>query len=407
MRLVGKGQAPPAPGWDALLEEQLELLAGEGLVRTLRPVEREAGAVVVRDGRRLVNLSSNDYLGLSRHPELARAAAEATAEGAGSTASRLIVGDDPRYEALERSTAAFKGTGAALVVGSGYLANVGVLAALLGRDDAVFSDRLNHASVWDGIRLSGARLHRYRHGDVDQLEAMLASAGRGPGRRKLIVTESVFGMDGDVAPLREIVELKEHYGAALMLDEAHGGGVFGRHGEGLAHELGVADRVDLHMGTFSKAFGVYGAFVAGSESWIRYLTTSCRTFIYSTALPPPVVAAIAAALEVVRAAHDRRQALREKAERLRTGLVRRGFDIGASTTQIVPVVVGESDAAVALGRALEERGVLAVPIRPPTVPRGAARLRLSVTSEHSDADLERALDALEDAGRDLGIVARA
>jgi len=397
--LAGEG------GWEATLDGRLERLARDGLLRTLRPVERRGAAVVLPDGRRLVNLSSNDYLGLSAHPALAAAAADAAPLGVGAGASRLVTGHDAAYAELEEALAAFEGTEAALVFGSGYLANVGVLAALVGRDDAVFADRLVHASAWDGIRLSRATLHRYRHGDVEELEALLRrDAARGGGGLRLIVTESVFSMDGDVAPLRELVELKERYGAALMVDEAHAGGVFGPRGEGLGHELGLADRIDLHVGTFSKAFGVYGGFVAGDERWIRYLRTTARSFIYTTALPPVLVGTIRAALELVRRADAERLALRGKAERFRTGLAERGLDAGASTTQIVPVVVGDNRTALALARALEERGALAVAIRPPTVPPGTARLRFSLTAAHDDADLEHVLDALGEAARTVGLL---
>jgi 8-amino-7-oxononanoate synthase len=382
-----------ATAWEEDLARALAEREEQGLLRTLRPYRRLRGAkVLTPEGRELLDLSSNDYLGLASHPALAEAAARAArASGTGGRASRLIVGDDPAYHELEGRLAEHKGADAALVLGSGYAANVGVIPALAGPGDALFSDRLNHASIVDGCRLSRAEVHRYRHCDLDHLEDLLRSS---PARRRLIVTDTVFSMDGDVAPLRELVELKELYGAALMVDEAHAAGVFGPHGEGLAHEVGVEEAVDLQLGTFSKAFGVYGAYVAGRGAWIRHLENTCRSLIYSTALPPPVVAAATAALELIRGADEERAALRRKAERLRGRFAELGLETCGSTTQIVPMVVGESDRALAASRALEERGVLAVAVRPPTVPAGTARLRFSLSAAHEDGDLERVLDAV-------------
>jgi len=381
-------------GWDELLAQELAERDAAGLTRSLRPLERHGAWVEREDGRRLLNLSSNDYLGLASHPAVREAAARAAGRGAGATASRLIVGTDAATSALEERLADFQGTEAALVFGSGFLANVGVVSALVGSDDAVFSDRLNHASIIDGCRLSRAAIHRYDHVDVDQLETLLQ---RDRSRRKLIVTESVFSMDGDVAPLAELVELKERYGAALLVDEAHADGVFGPHGEGMAHELGLADRIDLHLGTFGKAFGVYGAYVAGGAVWVRYLLNAARSFVFTTALPPAVIGAVDAALDLVREADDARVELRAKASAFRDGLRTLGLDTQRSLTQIVPAVVGGNEAALDLARALEEQGVLAVAIRPPTVPQGRARLRFSITAAHERADLEDGLNAVAQA----------
>jgi len=381
-----------SPVWERALRGELERREQQGLLRQTRFFAGSGRRLVTPEGRAVVDFSSNDYLGLAGHPALAEAAARAAREqGTGATASRLVVGGRRPLEELEARLAEHKGTEAALVLGSGFLANAGVLPALAGREDALFSDRLNHASIVDGCRLAGAELHRYRHGDPDHLERLLRSSR---ARRKLIVTDTVFSMDGDTAPLPELVELKERYGAALLVDDAHGAGVFGPHGEGYAHEVGVADRVDLLLGTFSKAYGAYGAYVAGRAVWIRYLENACRTLIYSTALPPPVLAAAAAALALAPTMDAERAALRRRAERFRAALAGRGADTAGSTTQIVPVVVGEPEAALALSQALEERGVLAVAVRPPTVPAGSARLRFSLTAAHDDADIDRALDAL-------------
>jgi 8-amino-7-oxononanoate synthase len=386
-------QAISMSSWDNWLEAERERRAQSALERKLQVTEQPAEPIAYRAGARLVNLSSNNYLGLAGHPLLIEAALRGTARGAGSGSSRLVAGNDPETAALEEKIAAFKSSEAALLIGSGYLANVGVLAALADRETAVFSDRLNHASIVDGVRLSGAQAHRYRHLDLDHLEELLRSSSAG---RKLIVTDTIFSMDGDVAPLAELIELKNSYGALLVIDDAHGGGVFGRNGEGYAHELGLAGEIELTIGTFSKAFGAYGAYVAASRALIDQLVSSCRTLIYSTALPPSVVSSVDVSIELVRVAGDRRAALREKSEHFRTRLAGLGFDTGASTTQIVPAIVGASELALELARALEKRGVLAVAIRPPTVPAGQARLRFSLMASHLDDDLELALEALED-----------
>lgn len=381
--------------WDTAIARALEERSGQGLLRRLRPFSRAGAKIVTPDGRRLTNFSSNDYLALAQHPALAEAAARAARErGTGGPASRLIVGDDPAYHDLEGRLAAHKGAEAALVLGSGYAANVGVIPALAGKEDAIFSDRLNHASIVDGCRLSQATVYAYRHRDMDDIEQGLRSS---KARLKLIVTDTVFSMDGDTAPLRAIVELKDRYDAALMVDDAHGAGVFGLRGEGLAHQLGCEASVDLHVGTFSKAFGVYGAYVAGRASWIRYLQNTCRSLIYSTALPPPVIAAVSASLELVQRADEERAALLSRADLFRARFAQLGLDTGESTTQIVPLLVQRPENALALSRALEQRGVLAVAIRPPTVPEGTARLRFSLTAAHEDADLEQALDAVAEA----------
>jgi 8-amino-7-oxononanoate synthase len=377
--------------WDNWLEGERARREAEALERRLQATERPAEPIAFRNGKRLVNLSSNNYLGLAGHPALIEAAARGASAGAGAGSSRLVVGNDLATAALEEKIAAFKGAEAALVVGSGYLANVGAIAALCGRDTAIFLDRLDHASIVDGARLSGAELNRYRHRDLDQLEAMLEKSG---AARKLIVTDTVFSMDGDTAPLRELVELKDRYGALLLADDAHGGGVFGPRGEGYAHELGLADRIDLTVGTFSKAFGVYGAYISASRALIDHLVSTCRTLIYSTALPPAVIASIDTSLDLVAEADDRRRDLRAKSERFRARLTELGFDTGDSTTQIVPALVGSSERALDLAQALEERGVLAIAIRPPTVPAGGERIRFSLIATHDDADLELALEAL-------------
>ena len=268
----------------------------------------------------------------------------------------------------------------------------------------VLSDRLNHASIIDGVRLSRASASVYAHGDVAHLEKLLVEAlGRG-AKRVLIVTDSVFSMDGDVAPLSELVALKERYGAALMIDEAHGGGAYGPQGEGFAHHIDLAERIEIDMGTFSKAFGVYGAYAALGKRWADHLVSTCRPFTYSTALPPPVIGAVDASIDLVRDAVDLRAALHTKADWFRARLGELGFDTGPSETHIVPAIVGDSALALAFGTELRDRGVLAVAIRPPTVPEGAARLRFSVMATHTDTQLERSLEVIEMSGRKLGLI---
>jgi 8-amino-7-oxononanoate synthase len=330
--------------------------------------------------------------------------AEAAVQGAGATASRLIIGHSGETERLEAEIARFKGTEAALVFPSGYMANVGLLSALLTPRDAVFSDQWNHASIVDGIRLSGARSFRYRHNDLDHLEKLMKRADEKGFRRKLIVTDTVFSMDGDVAPLPGLVELKKRYGAALVVDEAHGGGVFGPHGEGMAHHLGVAAEVDLHMGTFSKAFGVYGAYVAGRKDWISYLVNRCRSFIYTTALPPALIAALRVSLVLVQAADGLRRALMEKSAMFRGQLKAWGILAGDSITPIVPLIVGESKRALEFSNKLAERGILAVAIRPPTVPEGTARLRFSLMANHEERDLRDTLATIRQLADEMGVI---
>ena len=362
--------------------------------RSILETEGATEPWAARDGRRLLNLSSNSYLGLAGHPALREAAARGAKRAAGAGASRLVVGSDSAYRRLEERVAAHKGTERALVVGSGYLANIGTLAALLDRSVGVVSDALNHASIIDGVRLSRARVYRYAHADMGDLEAKLAEASSAGHSRLLVVTDTVFSMDGDTAPLADIVELKERFGAALVIDDAHGAGVFGRRGAGYADELGLAERVDVQIGTFSKAYGAYGAYVAASESWIDQLVNSSRTLTYSTGLPPSLIETTLAALEVVAEADVARAELAEKAERFRTTLNAAGLDTAGSSTQIVPVVVGESSDALALASRLRERGLLAQAIRPPTVPEGTARIRFSLMATHPDDALANAAAAI-------------
>lgn len=389
------------------MEEELRALASEARERTLRDTDAVPGrpGYVRRGGRILLNLSSNDYLGLSQHPAIAEAIREALAAGcgAGSGASRLVTGSRTPYRELEEALAAWQRSGAALVFANGYMANCGVISALVGRGDVVFSDRLNHASIVDGIALSRAEHARYRHNDMAHLRRLLDKHKQ--ARRKLIVTDAVFSMDGDAAPLRELVQLKREYGAMLMVDEAHSGGVFGPRGEGLCHALGVQADVDVHIGTFSKAFGLYGAYVSGSPTLIRWLTNKARPFIYSTALPPAFAAGLLRSLTLVQTegAHLRKR-LAESSARFRADLREAGFAVGEGDSPIVPVIVGDNAAALRFSEALEAEGIAAVAIRPPTVPDGTARLRFSLSAAHTGEELADAAARIRDIGRRLGVL---
>jgi glycine C-acetyltransferase len=386
-----------------VLEAELAALEDAGLRRRLRALDSASDAEVVIDGRRVLLLSSNNYLGLATHPAL-RAAACAAIEryGCGAGASRLIAGHLDLHAAVEAKLAAFKGTEAALLFPSGYQANLGAITALVGRGDHVYSDALNHASIVDGCRLSRASVHVYPHRDFRALEAELAATPR--GGRRLIVTDSVFSMDGDRAPLAALVAVAHEYHSWLMVDEAHATGVLGSRGAGLAEAEGVGARVTVQMGTLGKALGGAGAYVAGSRALVELLVNRARSFIYTTALAPAAVAAAGAALEVVAAEPERRAALARNAAQLREGLRALGFEVRGDT-HIVPVIVGDNRAALALAEALLARGVLALAIRPPTVPPGGARLRVTPLATHSGAQVERALAAFADAGRETGVLA--
>lgn len=374
-------------GWAQVALADLEARAQR---RALAPLESPQGPVVRLGGRELLNFSSNDYLGLANAPEVVGAAREALlAHGVGAGASRLIVGDSAVHHELEARLARFVGAEAALLFNSGYAANQGALAALLGPGDVVFSDALNHASLIDGCRLTRARVVVYRHGDVEALEAALRAT---PGRRRLVATDAVFSMDGDVAPVRALRKVCDRHGAALLVDEAHATGVLGARGAGLCEAEGVTP--DVHVGTLSKALGGLGGFVAGSRALCDALVSLARPLVFSTGLPPALCAAALAALGELETS-GRRGALRERIDRLAAGLQALGLPARGDSA-VFSLVLGDEARALDASARLLERGVLVKAIRPPTVPPGTSRLRVSVTAAHTPAHVEVLLEALRD-----------
>ncbi len=359
------------------------------------------GARVVLDGKPVLLLCSNNYLGLADHPRVREAAADAAMRwGAGSGGSRLVSGTMTIHQRLEERLAAFKGFEQALLFGSGYLANLGVLGALAGEGTLVCSDALNHASIVDGCRLARGRTAIYEHGDVEHLRRILDAA---PEERAVVVTDSVFSMDGDVAPLRELSELCAERGAWLVVDEAHATGCVGPGGRGAVAEARLdGEEHVVVVGTLGKALGAYGAFVAGSAAVRELLVNTARPFIFSTAPPPPAIAAALAALELLEEQPARVDALQSRARTLRDELAREGFDVSGSTTQIVPLVIGDAAQAMAICEAALEHGVFAQAIRPPTVPEGTSRLRLAVMASHEKAELREAARVLGRAALQAG-----
>jgi len=387
------------------IQEELEQIKNRGLFRSTRLIGGTQGPHVEMDGRDMLMLCSNNYLGLADSPALIKAAVEATERyGTSSAASRLVSGTMALHELLEREVAAFKQSQAALIFNSGYAANTGVIAALVGRGDVIFSDRLNHASIIDGALLSSARLIRYPHNDVRALEALMKKH-RGTGRA-LIVTDAVFSMDGDMAPLRELIELKEEYKALLLVDDAHGSGVLGEGGCGTAELLGVARKVDILMGTFGKALGSFGAYVALSAELRDLLVNRARSFIFSTSLPPAVLGASLAALKIVRSPDGARlrEKLRGNAELFRSLLVGFGFSLPEGTTQIIPIQVGPAQTTMRFSEMLLGEGIFVQGIRPPTVPAGACRLRCTVMASHTQQDLVWAAERISVVGKQLGVI---
>ena len=374
------------------MRAELAELEQRGLRRRRRVLESPQGARVTVEGREYLAFCSNDYLGLASHPALIEAAREGAARhGVGAGASHLILGHCAAHHALEEALAAFVGMPRALLFSTGYMANIGVVAALVGREDAVFADRLNHASLNDAALLSRAGFKRYSHLDLTALERLLAAS---KARRKLVVTDAVFSMDGDVAAVPELIALAERYGAWLLLDDAHGFGVLGREGRGvLAHFDAASPRV-IYMATLGKAAGVFGAFVAGSAELVETLAQRARSYVYTTAAPPLLSVALMKSLDLIRDEEWRRDRLRNLVQRLRAHLKLGRWRLMPSQTAIQPLVIGSNDEAVAVSEALAREGLLVPAIRPPTVPQGTARLRISLSAAHELADVERLADAL-------------
>ncbi|MDQ7857960.1 MAG: glycine C-acetyltransferase [Armatimonadota bacterium] len=385
------------------VDAELADLRARGLGRWPRLLEGPQRPIARYDGREVINLCSNNYLGLADHPALKAAALDAIATlGVGSGAVRTIAGNMAIHQQLEAELAAFKRTEAVLLYQSGFTANAGTVAALLGPEDVVVSDELNHASIIDGCRLSGAEKKIFPHKDAEAARRLLA-ASRG-ARRRLLITDGVFSMDGDIAPLPALVEAAEEFGAIMMVDDAHASGVLGQDGRGTVDHFGLHGRVHIQVGTLSKAFAGLGGYVAGSRALVELLMARARPLLFSTSHPPSVAAAALAAVRLVQQEPHLIARLWRNARRFKEGLQRRGFDTGASETPITPVIVGDERRAMALSDHLFEEGVFALGIAFPTVPRGRARVRTIVTAAHTDAQLEAALEAFARAGRAVGVL---
>ena len=385
------------------IHERLHELRDRGLYRRMRLISGPQGPRVLLDGRPVLLLCSNNYLGLADHPRVREAAADAAMRwGVGAGASRLVSGNMRVHRRLEERLADFKGSEACLLFGSGYLANAGVIAALAGEGEVVFSDELNHASIVDGCRLARAETFVYDHVDVDHLEWGLQQS---EGRPALIVTDGVFSMDGDRAPLAELVELAQRYDVRLMVDEAHATGALGPGGRGTVAAAGLEDEVDLVVGTLGKALGSYGAYVCCESSMARYLLNTARTLIFSTGLPPPAAAGAMAALELLREQPGRVDRLQRNARVLREAMRAEGLDPGPSESQIIPLVIGGPDECVTASERALERGVFAQAIRPPTVPEGSSRLRLAVMAPHTKPELRSAARTLAEVARPAALPA--
>ena len=384
-------------------EEAIQQLEDKNLRRKMRTVSGVQSREIVLDGKKVLNFCSNNYLGLADDPRLVEAAEDALkTQGFGSGASRLVCGNFDEHKQLEEELARFKKTESALFFTSGYMANVGIIPAICGRDDIVLSDKLNHASIIDGIILSRAEFKRYAHNDMDALKEILEGATH--FGKRLIVTDTVFSMDGDCASLKEIVMLAKKYNAIVMVDEAHAFGVLGKQGMGLVEELGLEGQVDIQMGTFSKAAGSFGAYCCGSKALIDYLVNHARSLIYTTGLPAVVAAVSRKAVDIIVEEPQRREKLLRNAGWLRSNLKRLGFDTLQSQTPIIPVLVKDAGLANDFSHKLLEKGIFVQAIRPPTVAVNTARLRLTVMATHTQQDLDTFLKYAEDVGEQLGLI---
>jgi len=389
----------------AFIHRSLDELKDSGLYIQIRTIQSPQGAWVVVDGKRVLNFCSNNYLGLANHPEMRRAAIDAIERyGVGPAAVRTIAGTLDLHLELEEKLAHFKRVEAALALQSGFNANQAVIPLLMGQGDLIISDELNHASIIDGVRLSKADRAIYRHGDVQDLQSRLEEAQKKGYRKIMIITDGVFSMDGDIAPLPEIVELAEQYGAIVMVDDAHGEGVLGEGGRGIVDHFKLHGRVDIEIGTLSKAFGVVGGYVAGKALIIEYLRQQARPFLFSSATTPADTAACIAAVELLERSTELVDRLWENTHYFKAKMRDLGFDTGRSETPIVPVMLGEAPLAQEFSRRLFDEGVFAMAIGYPTVPRGKARIRVMISATHSKEDLDYGLGAFERVGRSLGVI---
>jgi glycine C-acetyltransferase len=385
------------------IDQELAALREQGLFINVRVVDSPQGAWITVDGRKVLNLCSNNYLGFADHDLLKRRAQKAIETmGVGPAAVRTIAGTLTLHRELEQRIARFKGVEAALSLQSGFCANLAALGALVGPEDLIFSDELNHASIIDGARLSRARIVRYAHGDCADLKEKLRTEKS--GRRSLVVTDGVFSMDGDIAPLPEICSVSAEFGAMVMVDDAHGEGVLGRAGRGIVDHFGLHGQVDLEVGTLSKAFGVVGGIVAGSRPVVDYIQQKGRPLLFSSAVPPADVAACIAALDILERSSESVDRLWANTKRFKEGMRSLGFDLGRSETPITPVMVGDAKLCGAFSRKLFEEGIFAMAIGFPTVPRGKARIRVMISATHSEKDLDFALEAFGRVGRELAIL---
>jgi 8-amino-7-oxononanoate synthase len=386
-----------------MFEKRLNESAARHLTRRITPLHSGVGPIVEMAGRQILLLASNDYLGLAMHPEVIQASVEATQRfGAGAGAARLISGSLPPHQDLESALAQFKGTEAALTFSSGYLANIGTIPALIEQGGLILADRLCHASLIDGCRLSAADFRVYRHNDTGHLQSLLAKRRR--ARRTLIVTDGLFSMDGDLAPLPELNRLAQTYEADLYIDDAHGTGVMGPHGRGTSEHFGLDTQIPFQMGTLGKAFGSSGAYLAGSSALIRYLINTSRSFIFTTAPPPSSAAAAMMALRIMQREPERRARLWANRERLFSGLTQLGFSLSPSVSPIMPILVGNAETALVFAGHLFAEGVYAPAIRPPTVPDATSRIRVTVSSEHTTSHIDYALTAFQRAGQLAGLI---
>ena len=395
----------PEPTALQAVAHELDSLRQSGLFTHIRTLTSPQGAWLVVDGRQVLNFCSNNYLGLANHPRLVQAAKEAIDQyGVGPAAVRTIAGTMGLHVELERRLAAFKGVEAAITFQSGFSANLGTIPALVGRDDVIFSDELNHASIIDGCRLSGANVVRYAHVDLADLRRVIVESQSQPHGRRLIITDGVFSMDGDIAPLEAIYAVAREFDCLLMVDDAHGEGVLGRGGRGIVDHFGLHGKVDVEIGTLSKAFGVVGGLVAGRQVIIDWLRQRARPFLFSSAMTVPDVAACLAAIDVLEESDALTRRLWENTEYFKRELQGLGFDTGRSTTPITPVMLGEAPLAQQFSRSLFEHGVFAMALGFPTVPRGKARIRVMISAAHNRADLDQGLAAFEAVGSELKVI---